>query len=203
MKATSLHTLSFAFFIVSLLSLCATLLHGWRSRERNSERLYTWRGDDYPHVWSLPELRKVFIAHEDSPHYSVETELGIAEWNATLPRGGALLYLGPECRPFTLSLFHQLKCLNIIRDTSIDLYRDVSPLENIAESKYPLVCHCMNYLRQTTMCRADLRLETVRAATGGQMTVSDISHTCKDWTAVYEAAEQNYRDYLAEAGVME
>lgn len=146
----------------------------------------------------MPPLRTALLSHEDSFHYALDTELGIAAWNATLPRGGAVLRLGPGHRSFTLSMFHQLRCLNIIRDTLADLYHDRSA--GMGPKRARMAEHCMNYLRQTVSCRADLRLETVRAPSGGQVTASDITHTCKDWTAVYRAAEDNYERYLATVG---
>lgn len=161
----------------------------------SADRFTGYRGDDYPRTWSLPPLRTAHLSHEDSFHYALETELGIAEWNATLPSGGAVLRLGPDHRSFTLSMFHQLRCLNIIRDTLVYLYHDRSA--GMESRRARMAEHCMNYLRQTVSCRADLRLETVRAPSGGQVTASDITHTCKDWTAVYRAAEDNYERYLA------
>ncbi|KAI0367963.1 hypothetical protein BV20DRAFT_969795 [Pilatotrama ljubarskyi] len=164
---------------------------------RPQSRNYTYIGHDYPSSWELPPLAQVHLSQENTVQYALETDLGVAEWNATLPSGGTLLHLGPHFRPFTLSMFHQLRCLDIIRDIIVDFYMDTSP---DAQFKRPdLAQHCMNYLRQTVMCRADLRLEHVRASSGSGLTVPDVTHTCADWTAVYEAAEQNYQEYLAHA----
>lgn len=167
------------------------------SIEALADILAGYCGDDYPRTWPLPALRTVQLSHEDSFHYALDTELGIAEWNATLPKGGTVLRLGPDHRAFTLSMFHQLRCLNIVRDTLVTLYHDRST--DVGHKRMRMAEHCMNYLRQTVICRADLRLESVRASSGPQVTVSDITHTCKDWTAVYRAAEDNYESYLATA----
>lgn len=94
-------------------------------------------------------------------------------------------------------MFHQMRCLDIIRDVVVDYYLDSSP--NARPGKRKLVHHCMNYLRQTVMCRGDLHIETVRAPSGPTVTVSAVTHSCKDWTAVYDAAEENYRGFLEEA----
>ncbi|RDX57167.1 hypothetical protein OH76DRAFT_1394946 [Lentinus brumalis] len=155
-----------------------------------------YRGRDYPRAWPLPPLAPVHLSHEDSVHYSLETEVGVAEWNATLPSGGAVIHLGPDGRPFTVSMFHQMRCLDIIRDVVVSYYLDSSP--NARPGKPKLVHHCMNYLRQTVMCRGDLHIETVRAPSGPTVTVSAVTHSCKDWTAVYDAAEENYRGFLEE-----
>ncbi len=164
-----------------------------QTRRRYSPRP-AYRGRDFPPSWLIPPLSDVKLFHEDSVHYALETELGVAEWKASLPSGGALLYLGPDFRPFTLSMFHQLRCLDILREILVDFYFDQSP--NATYGQQELAQHCMNYLRQTVLCRADLRLENVRAPSGPQMTVPSVTHSCKDWTAVYDAAEENFREYL-------
>ncbi len=157
-----------------------------------------YRGRDYPRAWPLPPLASVHLSHEDSVHWSIDTELGAVEWNATLPSGGAVVYLGPDRRPFTVSIFHQMRCLDILRDDIVDLYSDPSPDAKVKRPR--LVQHCMNYLRQTVMCRGDLHLETVRAPMGPQVTVSAVTHSCRDWTAVYQAAEGNYQNFLRRQG---
>ncbi|KAI0815993.1 hypothetical protein BC628DRAFT_31511 [Trametes gibbosa] len=191
--------------VVRLLSLllfvanCAVLI-AWHVHvpppftRKRAVKEYTYYGDDYPFAWPLPPLQTAHLAHEDSFHYDLDTDLGIAEWNATLPRGGAVLHLGPKRSPFTLSLFHQLRCLNIVRDVVVQVHQD--PISAATRRSSRLVEHCMNYLRQTVVCRGDLRLETVRAYPSTKVTVSDVTHTCKDWSAVYKAAEDNYDDYV-------
>ncbi|KAI0649024.1 hypothetical protein C8Q79DRAFT_487858 [Trametes meyenii] len=142
--------------------------------------------------WTLGPLRTAYLSHEDGAHYAVDTELGALEWDSTLPRGGTILHLGPDLRPFTLSMFHQLRCLNIVREAIVEIPHDSS----LEPKDFRLLQHCMDYLRQAVMCRADQRLESVRAIVGGRVTVSDITHSCRDWTAVYEAAEVNYAQLL-------
>ena len=156
-----------------------------------------YRGEDFPRAWAIPPLETVYLAHEDSYHYAVETDLGAAEWNATLPRGGATLYLGDDSRPFTLGLFHQLRCLNIVREVLVDIFNDPSPDAKI--KRFDMIHHRMNHLRQSVICRGSVRLENVRAYIDPHLTVWDVTHTCKDWSAVYKAAEDNYNEYLKKA----
>ncbi|KAI0749653.1 hypothetical protein C8Q80DRAFT_1218764 [Daedaleopsis nitida] len=192
--------LSFSPVKISILlcAISATLFAASRLFERDAPRAvpdeYTYRGRDYPRAWPLPPLAPVHLSHEDSVHYSIETDLGIAEWNATLPPGGAVVHLGPAGRPFTVSMLHQLRCLDIVREVIVDYYADASP--DAVPKKQGLVQHCMNYLRQTVMCRGDLHIETVRAPKGQQVTVSAVTHACRDWTAVYEAAEENHAEFV-------
>jgi hypothetical protein len=158
----------------------------------SSNLAYT--GRDHPHQWNL-DLPFVGAFLENSIHYDVDTDVGAAEWNATLPSGGAVLYLGTAARPFTLAMFHELRCLNIVREIIHEFYADSSP--NTTVPRKHLATHCMNYLRQMVLCRADTRLQTVRASKGGGRTVLETMRTCRDWTAVYEAAEVNYADFIA------
>jgi len=156
---------------------------------------YTYVGSDYPQTWSLPPLQDVYLSYESyGAHYEFDTPLGSAEWNATLPSGGALVRLGADRRPFTLGLFHRLRCLNIIREVLADFYADSSPTAKIGRPD--LAQHCMDYLRQMTLCSADLRLESLHKPHGSRVSVPDVTHTCRDWKAVYEAAEQNHQEFM-------
>ncbi|KAF8960220.1 hypothetical protein BDZ97DRAFT_1834579 [Flammula alnicola] len=159
---------------------------------------YTYMGSDYPRSWPLPPLDHVYLSLENSLHYAFNTPLGDAEWNATLPSSGAVIHLGPSQRPFTLGLFHQLRCLNIIRETLVQFYADDSSDAQI--NRPELVRHCMNYIRQTLLCNSDLRLESVRAPKGHQLSVPEVTHKCRDWTAVYEAAERSFKEYSEHSG---
>jgi hypothetical protein len=87
-------------------------------------------------------------------------------------------------------MFHQLRCLNIIRQGLADFQQNDrrKPPEKKVEQ-------CMDYIKQMVLCRADVRLESARNPTGPGIAVSDVTHTCRDWTRVYEAAEENFRAY--------
>ncbi|KAI0919670.1 hypothetical protein AcW1_003136 [Taiwanofungus camphoratus] len=155
---------------------------------------FTYLGWDYPQTWPLSPLATVHISRENSMHYALDTAMGLAEWNASLPSGGVLLHLGPTLRPFSLSMLHQLRCLDILREILVAFYADESSTAQV--EKPHLAKHCMNYLRQMVLCRADTRLESVRAPKGHGTTVWEVTHVCKDWSAVLSAAEQNWKEYL-------
>ena len=154
-----------------------------------------YEGNDYPREWSLPPLETVRIAYEDSVHYAVDTPRGRAEWNSTLPSGGATVRLGPRGREFTVSLFHELRCLDVIRDALVGILTDADG-DARPDGAGTLARHCMNYVRQMVQCRADLRLESIRVPVGAKKAVSDVSHTCRDWSAVHAAAEENYATFV-------
>jgi hypothetical protein len=122
---------------------------------------------------------------EDTRHYELDTPNGAAEWAALIPRNGTI-YLGEGRHPFSLSMFHQLRCLDIIRsDISHTVTTGISPTTELSR-------HCLNYLRQMVLCRSDVRLENLR---GNRGTYPGLV-TCKDWAAVYKEVKENQDQYL-------
>jgi hypothetical protein len=142
-----------------------------------------------------PWLKKPLpIAHlpmENTVHYDLGTDLGILEWNnATLPgpNHDGVVWLtmeGGERKSFTFSLFHQLRCLNIVRESLMARRRP--PYTEPGR----LAAHCMNYLRQMVLCRADLTLESARHPLGPNTVVSDVTHVCRDWSLILDEVEGN------------
>ncbi|TFK96612.1 hypothetical protein BDV98DRAFT_479899, partial [Pterulicium gracile] len=107
-----------------------------------------------------------------------------------LPRGNGTVHLDtPSGKKgaFTISLFHQLRCLDILRE-SLMSFRD--PRTRSEPTR--LAHHCMGYLRQMVLCRSNTQLQSVRNHTGTRITVSDVTGRCQDWTAVYTEVEDNH-----------
>ena len=125
-------------------------------------------------------------------HYALAGDVADKEWAALLPSGGVVVHLGPANRPFTVSMFHQLRCLDTVR-RALAVYK-----ENGTEASAP-ARHCLNYLRQMTLCRANTRLENVRDSSRyrHKVTVAETTYTCRDWNAVVDAAEENWSEYEA------
>lgn len=124
------------------------------------------------------------MAFEDSVHYQINTEDGRAEW-ASLTPGNGLVYLGGQPgRPFSISMFHQLRCLNILREDIVG-----------AESNAALSRHCLNYLRQMIMCRGDAQLENILLASKDNSShpffVQPGSYMCSNWNFVLEEVKKN------------
>ena len=125
----------------------------------------------------------------ETTHFQLETQEGMDEFKALLPSGGHLVYTRSEDNkpePHTVTLFHQLKCLDIIRQQLTALPSKPSP---------ELVGHCTNYLRQSFLCRPSLLLEE------GITDEARVSHAgydllCNDWSAIYEEAERNHEAWL-------
>lgn len=86
-------------------------------------------------------------------------------------------------REFGLSMFRQLRCLNILRVALIDGPGD--------ESK-----RCLNLLRQAILCASDITLDALNIEIDGQLKATDgagMTHVCRDWTQVYAFVRENQR----------
>lgn len=118
--------------------------------------------------------------------YQYNTTEGAEEYVRLLPSGGHTILLDhdqsgvlPHPAVYTVTLFHQLKCLDIIRQ-KFATTTDGSPA---------LVQHCLNYLRQIILCYPNLRLEPAINAAGNAMRGYDT--VCRDWSVIYEEAARN------------
>ncbi|KAL1670466.1 hypothetical protein GGF50DRAFT_122496 [Schizophyllum commune] len=179
--------------LVSLAFLFVVLLRH-HARTKDQERPeYTFRGRDYPETWDIGPLEEVHMPYENTVHYALDTPAGIEQWETMLPPGGGMLYFGTDKQPFSISVFHQLRCLDILRAELVVQFQHAD--EPPPEKQSPLVNHCMNYIRQTVLCRADLTMESIRGLNYSTSTVSDVTHVCQDHTAVFRAAEEIWKEY--------
>lgn len=135
----------------------------------------------------------------DTVHYQLErTKESDEEWDRLLPSGGHLVHVqsddsvSPET--FTVTLFHQLKCLDVLRKEYICRTERQSCSETDA-----LAQHCLNYLRQSILCNLDSGLESTRNVQG--LVTRGYDTVCKDWTKLYDEAERNNKAYLEHSGL--
>lgn len=107
--------------------------------------------------WRLPELPYVKMLIQDTVHYNTTRQDSKEDYARLLPSGGHQVHIddGDHAGPYTVALFHQLRCLDIIS-------------QGYRTQTYPgeLERHCLNYLRQSILCIADNRLESVRSPVG-------------------------------------
>ncbi|THV05116.1 hypothetical protein K435DRAFT_137359 [Dendrothele bispora CBS 962.96] len=162
-------------------------------------------------VWDIGPLPAVTMDVQNTVNYQLNaTPSTNAQWTALYPHGG-VVHLGPDAKPFLPSVFHQLRCLDIIRlayaaqEENVVVYhegvsknrRDGHGYHSGAEqSDFTGVVedararHCLNYLRQMLLCRSDLNLESVQAMGPGDPNIHAVSprrtQTCQDWTVVYD-----------------
>ncbi len=80
---------------------------------------------------------------EDTHRYQLDTAQGDADWSNLILGGIGVIRLGPEDREFSVSMLHQLKCLDIIGTAAV---KRTLPLDGDRS----VVRHCMNYMRQVS-----------------------------------------------------
>ncbi|THU96043.1 hypothetical protein K435DRAFT_778744, partial [Dendrothele bispora CBS 962.96] len=126
---------------------------------------------------------------EESVHYSTSHSPATdAEWSALTP-GDGLLYLGSPPRVYTTTMFHQLRCLDILRGAMNANYH-----AEILPEMSDLAKHCLNYVRQTITCAGDVHMSETLCH-HGHPEVREDPLICRDWTMAYEALERNQREH--------
>jgi len=144
-------------------------------------------------------LVRTFV--ENSVHYQLDGD--DEEWKALYPNGG-IVYVGENKKPFTISMFHQLRCLDILRREIVRLEAASSepdPSETqekaanstSASNSSPLHYHCVDYLRQMVLCRADLELDPVFGKP--HPAVIPDAYQCRDWSKVYTSVKEKRGEF--------
>jgi len=188
----SLHSLTLTN--LSLLLLCLSLafklaLTIWLKKfDSPDSKAYSYVGVDYPEAWPI-NVPKVLLASDASHRYQMDTVDGAAEW-ASLTPGDGIVYLGEERLPYTISMMHQLRCMNIIRESILED-------RNATETSKPsdLARHCLNYLKQMMLCRADTYMEVFQYDNSDGPIDLFSMYECRDWGTVHEAVKENQREY--------
>ena len=146
-------------------------------------------GSDHPEHLPISR-RRVRMSVEESVHYDVTLPEAALEWLYTAPLGDNDVRLGPDRRLFAVAMFHELHCFRGIRE-ALD-----GGLANLPALLQGHVNHCFNYLRQWTLCAADVTLEhgdfTQRNFTTQRV---GATHTCVDWDPVYDMVGTNWHDW--------
>ncbi|KAI0755608.1 hypothetical protein C8Q74DRAFT_1210447 [Fomes fomentarius] len=134
-------------------------------------------------VWDV-ERKPVAFSFDSGLRYDFNASQA---WGALVP-GDGLIYLGPKREPFMVSMLHQLRCLDVMRDqlTKPRAQRDEQPAR-----------HCMNYIREMILCRGDTNLDPYQYPSNIHPVEPHPVRRCLNWNAVYEAVEENQREYKA------
>ncbi|KAJ8091782.1 hypothetical protein PM082_021017 [Marasmius tenuissimus] len=138
-----------------------------------------------------PDLSNPVAMHYEATtvRYALEGPESDEEFAKLLPSTGHTVHMPSsssrqgEPVTHTVTLFHQLKCIDIIRREYSDAYPSTPELTQ----------HCLTYLHQTIMCRPFIALEVTKNvfATGKKSREA----VCRDWEAVYREAERNWEVY--------
>ncbi|KAJ7510318.1 hypothetical protein B0H11DRAFT_1958504 [Mycena galericulata] len=148
---------------------------------------YTYLGEDYPRAWPIPMSGPVLMPLENTVRYGIEGPDAEREWDAMTP-GNGMIYLGEKKQPFSISLFHQLRCISLLRQEMLSAQKT-----NQTKPDSELNQHCLNYMRQMLFCAADTVLDTVLGPISHPLVVPEFFY-CKDWQLVYDAVEKNQRE---------
>lgn len=131
-------------------------------------------------IWDVPR-KYVLLEFDDGFRYGLNAT---SEWSTLIP-GEGIVHLGPQGTPHMISMFHELRCLDIIRSQIITpaAHRDLH-----------LAQHCMNYIRQMVLCRGDTYLDPYQYPSHIATVDKFVGRKCLDWRAVYDAVESNQKE---------
>lgn len=139
-------------------------------------------------MWTMDLGKPLRMSLENSVNYGVYGPVADAQWDSIVPENGGIVHMGQERRPFMPSMFHQLQCLKIIRIAYLQVNSTAAQTADLTAQ------HCLNYLRQMILCRADLNLEQV---------IGEHFHTvhfrreqtCRNWEVPYAEHARNNAEY--------
>jgi len=188
--STRLSRLSLTFLFCVLLVKTGGMLWLRRLVQSSVEPTYTYVGEDYPRAWPIPMAGPILMPLENTVRYETDSRESDQEWDALTP-GNGIIHLGEQSQPFSISMFHQLRCISILRKEMLSAQKT-----SVIKPDSQLNMHCLNYLRQMLFCAGDTVLDAVLGPTSHPLVVPEF-FSCKDWQLVYDAVERNQRENLA------
>ncbi|KAJ3574346.1 hypothetical protein NP233_g1831 [Leucocoprinus birnbaumii] len=160
-----------------------------RTMNKPSLETYSFVGADHPKRLPIQE-NYVQMTVQESIHYGIEKPEAEDEWLWTATIGDGHVRLGDNKRMFAVAMFHQLHCLRGIRNALAKGWDHLGP------SRKRHIHHCYNYLRQWTLCSADVTLEhgdfMQRNFTVERQ---GAAHTCIDWRPSYELMKEKWVEW--------
>ncbi|KAJ7650622.1 hypothetical protein FB45DRAFT_21269 [Roridomyces roridus] len=172
-----------ALFCVFVLKIGGIL---WLRFATSLNPTYTYEGEDYPRAWPIPMAGPVHMPLENTVRYALDSPDGELEWDAMTPENG-ILHLGKHKQPFSISMFHQLRCISLLRREMLSAQKT-----NQTKPDDPLNTHCLNYMRQQLFCAADTVLDVVLGPLYHPLVAPEF-FSCKNWEMVYDAVRKNQR----------
>ncbi|KAK3390363.1 hypothetical protein B0H63DRAFT_519590 [Podospora didyma] len=136
---------------------------------------------------SLKTSPHVFIYNRT---FAEKSDAADAAWSVLFPRQAGY-FTHPTVAPHrsTFSVYHYLHCLNGIRMGYWAVHDAAVAGQKLNDSSLPMmispphVRHCIDLLRQTLMCNADLTVEVKDEKAGGVHGFGE-THQCIDWEAL-------------------
>ncbi|KAJ8514883.1 hypothetical protein ONZ45_g7629 [Pleurotus djamor] len=149
---------------------------------------YTFLGDDFPARLEVPGIDAPVLLMTGVPtaHYALNGTIADHEWDHLLGGPVVIVRLGPQWRPFAITMLHSLHCLDFLRKGILR-----PPQDKISHFH---VEHCANYLREAILCGADTTLIQPPMESYAPRPVERI---CRNWAAVYQTIRRNNEIFLA------
>jgi hypothetical protein len=118
----------------------------------------------------------------------------VAQWESVSAGSGWIKLPTPQDdRPYAVSMYHQLHCLNFLRYDLTQSKKGVQPTPAVVGHAN----HCYNYIRMGVLCGADRTLEPriVEELTceNPKPASPGVPHVCRDWTQIHGFVGDNYR----------
>ncbi|KAL6305327.1 hypothetical protein BKA93DRAFT_779336 [Sparassis latifolia] len=190
-KFPTLSPLVIAYFALVLsISLNLSAIYIFRHRPDPCERVlvddsrFSYVGDDHPHELPI-HIPNIALTVENSETYGLSDFQAWVDWRTldAFPHSNGFVKLGPEGQTFGIAMFHQMHCLQKIR-------------EAITQGDAGMhVRHCLNLLRQAILCASDTTLDPMNKPNGTDGL--GVVHICRDWEKVYDFVDENQRQHAS------
>ncbi|EKM48274.1 uncharacterized protein PHACADRAFT_132502 [Phanerochaete carnosa HHB-10118-sp] len=135
---------------------------------------------------------------EETMRYDTGSKLSNVEWLLTRAPWGHAGYvrIGEDYRAYGIAMVHQLHC--------VEMFARALPDPEDANASPPHIAHCLQYLKQLFLCNSDTTLEPYNFEDRDFASHPvGMSRTCRNWAAVYAAADENYARWAAQAESIE
>ncbi|KAJ6535094.1 hypothetical protein B0H19DRAFT_1184944 [Mycena capillaripes] len=109
------------------------------------------------------------------------------KWASIVANKRGFIRLGSAGAPISISLYHQLHCVNGIRFAYVATRDGLFKTEEARAGSFAHVNHCFDLLRQSLLCKADTTLIPV-----GASNQTAVTRRCRDWAQVRAFVDENH-----------
>ncbi|KAF7358520.1 hypothetical protein MVEN_00902900 [Mycena venus] len=109
------------------------------------------------------------------------------KWGSIVAPKRGFIRHGSEGAPISISLYHQLHCVNGIRFAYVATRDGLFKTEKARAASFAHVNHCFDLLRQSLLCKADTTLIPVNASSQ-----AGVTRRCRDWEQVRRFVDENH-----------
>ncbi|KAF8889860.1 hypothetical protein BD779DRAFT_1785252 [Infundibulicybe gibba] len=161
-------------------------LRAVRKFDKARSRTHSYVADDIPNQLPGDYPPAAMVVRPTLDRYPLADD---SAWKSSLAPSRGFIRLGPKGRPFGISLYHQLHCVNALRFAYTiardGLVTDKTKLrKDLGHSD-----HCFQFVREGILCKGDLTLIPLDDESRSNKTYR--THRCRDWTKIREFVVQN------------